>query len=109
MIWMAVAMIYAFASLHKVSGLRASIAVLTPILALLAGTVLTVAVMIYVSSNTTWSSAWSTTVSTTGSSAGSSTGSATGTATFGPLPPTPDDESDPQTLPPLGPESPKEK
>ena len=105
MIWMAVAMIYAFASLHKVSGLRASIAVLTPILALLAGTVLTVALMIYVSPNTTWSSAWS----TTGSSAGSSTGSATGTATFGPLPPTPDDESDPQTLPPLGPESPKEK
>ena len=87
MIWMAVAMIYAFASLHKVSGLRASIAVLTPILALLAGTVLTVAVMIYVSSNTTWSSAWSTT--------GSSTGSSTGTANFGSLPPTPADESDP--------------
>ena len=101
MIWMAVAMIYAFASLHKVSGLRASIAVLTPILALLAGTVLTVAVMIYVSSNTTWSSAWSTT--------GSSTGSSTGTANFGSLPPTPADESDPQALPPLGPESPKEK
>jgi hypothetical protein len=94
-------MIYAFASLHKVSGLRASIAVLTPILALLAGTVLTVAVMIYVSSNTTWSSAWSTT--------GSSTGSTTGTANFGPLPPTPADESDAQALPPLGPESPKEE
>ena len=101
LIWMAVAMIYAFASLHKVSGLRASIAVLTPILALLAGTVLTVAVMIYVSPNTTWS--------TTGSSAWSSTGTATGSATFGPLPPTPADESDAQALPPLGPESPKEK
>ncbi|MFZ4643287.1 MAG: hypothetical protein ACOYMU_08055, partial [Phycisphaerales bacterium] len=97
MIWMAVAMIHAFASLHKVSGLRASIAVLTPILALLAGTVLTVAVMIYVSPNTTWSSAWST------------TGSSAGTANFGPLPPTPADDSDPQALPPLGPESPKEK
>ena len=105
MIWMAVAMIYAFASLHKVSGLRASIAVLTPILALLAGTVLTVAVMIYVSSNTTWSSAWS----TTGSSTGSSTGTTTGTANFGSLPPTPADESDAQALPPLGPESPKEE
>ena len=105
MIWMAVAMIYAFASLHKVSGLRASIAVLTPILALLAGTVLTVAVMIYVSPNTTWSSAWS----TTGSSTGSSTGTTTGTANFGPLPPTPADESDAQALPPLGPESPKEE
>lgn len=105
LIWMAVAMIYAFASLHKVSGLRASIAVLTPILALLAGTVLTVAVMIYVSSNTTWSSAWS----TTGSSTGSSTGTTTGTANFGSLPPTPADESDAQALPPLGPESPKEK
>ena len=101
LIWMAVAMIYAFASLHKVSGLRASIAVLTPILALLAGTVLTVAVMIYVSPNTTWS--------TTGSSAWSSTGTATGSATFGPLPPTPADESDAQALPPLGPESPKEE
>ena len=105
MIWMAVAMIYAFASLHKVSGLRASIAVLTPILALLAGTVLTVAMMIYVSPNTAWSSAWS----TTGSSTGSSTGTTAGTANFGTLPPTPADESDAQALPPLGPESPKEK
>ncbi len=101
LIWMAVAMIYAFASLQKVSGLRASIAVLTPILALLAGTVLTIAVMIYLSPNTTWPSAWSTT--------GSSTGSTTGTANFGPLPPTPADESDAQALPPLGPESPKEE
>ena len=101
LIWMAVAMIYAFASLHKVSGLRASIAVLTPILALLAGTVLTIAVMIYVSPNTTWPSAWSTT--------GSSTGSTTGTANFGPIPSTSADESDAQALPPLGPESPKEE
>ncbi len=90
---MAVAMIYAFASLHKVSGLRASIAVLTPILALLAGTVLTVAVMIYVSPNTTWST----------------TGSTTGSANFSPLPPTPADESDAQALPPIGSESPKEE
>ena len=98
---MAVAMIHAFASLHKVSGLRASIAVLTPILALLAGTVLTVAAMIYMSQNTTWFSS--------GTSSGFSTGTSTGSATFGPLPPTPADESDAQALPPLGPESPKEE
>ena len=105
MIWMAVAMIHAFASLHKVSGLRASIAVLTPILALLAGTVLTIAVMIYVSPNT----AWSTSGSTTGSTSGSTTGTSTGSANFSPLPPTPADESDPQALPPIGSESPKEE
>ena len=105
MIWMAVAMIFAFASLHKVSGLRASIAVLTPILTLLAGTLLTVAVMIYVLPNTTWFS----TGSSTGPSTGPSTGSSTGSANFGQLPPTPADESDAQALPPLGTESPKEE
>ena len=105
MIWMAVAMICAFASLHKVSGLRASIAVLTPILALLAGTVLTIAVMIYVSPNT----AWSTSGSTSGSTTGSTTGTSTGSANFSPLPPTPADESDSQALPPIGSESPKEE
>ena len=94
-IWMGVSMIHAITSLQRVSGLRASIAVLAPLLSFFAAIVLTVVGMIYMSQNTTWSSS--------GSSSGSPGFTVIPTLT------TPADESDAQALPPLGPESPKEK
>ncbi len=100
-IWMGVAMIHALASLQRVSRLRASIAVLAPLLSLFAAIALTVAVMIYMSSNTTWSA--------NGVSTGFSSSVQIAPSSNAVAPPTPPDESDAQALPPLGPESPEEK
>lgn len=102
LIWMAVAMIHAFASLQRVSGLRASIAVLAPVIALLAATVLTVAVLIYSSSSTTWF--WNGNWSSAGQFPVQTTPPPNTVAA-----PTPTDESDTKVLPPLGPEAPEEK
>lgn len=104
-IWMAVAMIYAFVTLHNVSGFRASVAVLLPILAVLVAAALTIGGAILMSNNSTWSSSgfkWNT----------------TSTPNVSPnvlpnIPPSPsaveqvDGESNAQVLPPLGPEAPE--
>lgn len=96
LVWMAVAMIIALGTLHRVSGVRASIAVLTPLLLVLASLVLSVALGIYFIGNKSASH-----VLLTPSQTPLQTPSQ-------PPSQTPADASDPQVLPSSGPEAPKE-
>ncbi len=100
-VWMAIGMIHAFASLHRISVMRASVAVLTPVLAFVAAIVLAIAGMIWISGNSTWS---------TNSATFSTQFPPSPTAVASPAQPPADpsaEQSDPQVLPTLGPEAPE--